>query len=145
MGTAGVAMLGTQNPYAYAIGALFLWGLWGVLVNYSLNHMSEWTVLLITYLVAVGVILVLEPRVIDGIPPRVGLVLAIGAGVTMCLGAIFYYRAVNLGKLSIVPAIPALYFVVTAAWGIFVLDESVSLTQIAGIVLACVAIFLMTR
>lgn len=134
-----------QTAYAYALGAMLLWGVWGILANYSLDYMGEWSVLFITYLVAVAVILALRPTAVTGVPLGVGLVFAVGTGVAMSLGAVFYYRAVNIGGLSVVPAITALYFVVTAIWGIAVLDESVTLSQVCGIVLACVAILLMTR
>jgi transporter family protein len=138
-------MVGTTSATTYAVGAMLLWGAWGILAKHSLDYMSETTVLLITYLVSIGVIFSIDPGITDRLPSSTGLALAIGTGVTMCLGTVLYYRSVNLGSLSIVPAIPALYFVVTTVYGVTVLDETLSATQMLGIVLACVAIVLLTR
>jgi uncharacterized membrane protein len=107
--------------------------------------MSETAVLLATYAVAIGVVIALNPSVSDSLPTTIGLVFAIGAGITMCLGTLLYYQSVKVGKLSIVPAIPALYFVVTTLYGVTILDESLNLSQVAGIILAVIAIVLLTR
>jgi drug/metabolite transporter (DMT)-like permease len=138
-------MGGTPTAMTYALGAMILWGAWGILANHALEHMSETAVLLATYLIAIGVIISLDPGIPDSLPTATGLVFAVGAGVTMCLGTLLYYQSVKVGKLSIVPAIPALYFVVTTLYGVTVLDESLSLSQVAGIVLAVLAIGLLTR
>jgi transporter family protein len=138
-------MANLTGAYGYAVGAMLLWGVWGILANYSLDYMDETSVLLITYTVAIGVILVLDPQVTIDLPTGPGLAFAIGTGVTMCLGAVFYYKSVNMGNLSIIPAIPALYFVVTTVYGVTVLEESVNATQVAGVVLAVVSIVLLTR
>lgn len=138
-------MVGTSSATTYAVGAMLMWGVWGILAKHSLDYMAETTVLLITYVVATAVIFSIDPGVANGLPSKTGLAFAIGTGITMCLGTVLYYRSVNLGKLSIVPAIPALYFVVTTIYGVTVLDESLSVTQVLGIVLACAAIVLLTR
>jgi uncharacterized membrane protein len=138
-------MAGTYSAMTYALGAMVLWGVWGILANHALEHMSETAVLLATYMVAIGVIVSLNPSIADGLPTATGLVLAAGAGVTMCLGTLLYYQSVKAGKLSIIPAIPALYFVVTTLYGVTVLDETLSVSQVAGIVLAVIAIVLLTR
>ncbi|MCY4731577.1 EamA family transporter [Natronomonas gomsonensis] len=138
-------MGGTPTAMTYALGAMVLWGAWGILANHALEHMSETAVLLATYAVAIGVVIALNPSVSDSLPTTIGLVFAIGAGITMSLGTLLYYQSVKVGKLSIVPAIPALYFVVTTLYGVTILDESLNLSQVAGIILAVIAIVLLTR
>jgi transporter family protein len=134
-----------MSATTYALGAMLLWGLWGILANHSLEYFSETAVLVVTYAAALTVIVASNPDAVGDVSAGIGVAFAVGAGVTMCLGTLLYYRAVSVGKLSIVPAIPALYFVVTTIYGVTVLEESITRTQVLGIVLAAVAVGLLTR
>ena len=138
-------MFEPQTAYVYAFSSMILWGIWGILAKHSMDYMDETTVLLVTYIVGIGVIIAIRPDAVFGINGGRGLLLAVGTGVAMGIGAVFYYRSVALGNLSIIPAIPALYFVVTTVYGVTVLDEQVTATQLFGVVLAIAAVVLMTR
>ena len=67
------------------------------------------------------------------------------ASVTLTIGIVAYYLALNRGPASVVTPIFAMNFAVASVLGIFLLNESVSVQKIAGIALACGAIFLLTR
>lgn len=128
----------------YAVVAMIAWGFWGIFANYSLNQRSATSVLFMTYAVALGCMAVLNPR-IEVHLSSAGLLTAIGAGVTLAFGSLFFYRALSVGDLVVVPAIAGLYFLVSTVYGATVLDETLSTVNVAGIVFACVAIFLLSR
>lgn len=138
-------MIDTASATTYAFGAMLLYGAWSILANHSLEHMSVTAVLLVTYVVALGVIFALDPGVTDDIQLGWGLVFAVGTGIALAFGTVLYYQSVSMGKLSIIPAIPALYFVVSTVYGITILDESMTAMQLLGIVMACVAVGLLTQ
>ncbi|MWG36923.1 EamA family transporter [Halomarina oriensis] len=138
-------MVEFSNAYTYAVGALLLWGVWGIAANYSVERMDNMAVLLVTYLVGVGVVLALDPGAFGGVEFDAGLALSVLTGLAMSLGTVLFYRALDLGQLSGVTAIPALYFVVAFAYGVLVLGEPVSASQVAGVGLACVAVLLLVQ
>jgi uncharacterized membrane protein len=107
--------------------------------------MDDTAVLLVTYLVGVGVVLALDPGAFGSVEFDTGLAFSLVAGLAMSLGTVLFYRALDLGALSGVTAIPALYFVVAFVYGVVVLGESVTPSQVAGVGLACVAVALLAR
>lgn len=46
--------------------------------------------------------------------------------------------------MSVIPALSALYFVVIVVYGVVFLNESVTLAQVSGILLAIAAVLLLT-
>jgi drug/metabolite transporter (DMT)-like permease len=69
------------------------------------------------------------------VPPAEGLWLALLAGLGNGLGLIGFYKATQLGPLSIVAPIGALGTIVPVGWG-FAHGDTVSAIQVAGVVLA---------
>lgn len=66
------------------------------------------------------------------------------AGFSLILGVIGYFRALALGPVSTVVPIVGLYIVFSAIIGIVFLDEALTLRKSLGIVLAFVAILLVS-
>lgn len=65
-------------------------------------------------------------------------------GVMLAVGLLAYYRALALGPVSVVVPIFGLFIVVSSAIGIVAFDESLTGRKIAGILLAVLAIVLMS-
>ena len=138
-------MVELSDAYTYAVGALLLWGVWGITANYAVERMDNVAVLLVTYVVAIGVVLALDPQALSGVDLDAGLAFSALAGLTMALGSVLFYRALDLGQLSGVTAIPALYFVVAFVYGVVVLDEPTNTLQLVGVGLACAAVALLVQ
>lgn len=138
-------MVDLSSAYSYAFGALFLWGIWGIAANYSVERMDNAAVVLVTYAVGLAVVFAVDPRVLGNVQLGSGFAFSALAGLSMSLGTVLFYRALDMGQLSGVTAIPALYFVVAFAYGVVVLGEPTNGYQIAGIGLACVAVLLLVQ
>lgn len=138
-------MVDLSNAYTYAVGALLFWGVWGIAANYAVERVDNMAVLLVTYVVGIALVLVLDPTSPLDVTFDAGLAFSAVAGLSMSLGSILFYKALDLGQLSGVTAIPALYFVVAFVYGVVVLGEPTSPSQIAGIGLACVAVVLLVQ
>ena len=63
----------------------------------------------------------------------------------LAIGLITLYMAIQRGPVSIVIPIFSLNAIITAALGILVLEETVTVEKISGLVLAVAAIILLTR
>jgi transporter family protein len=71
--------------------------------------------------------------------------LMLGAGVLLAAAIVSFYKALSMGPASVVVPIFALSMTVAAALGMTLLNEPVSATRIAGLILAAAAIVLLTR
>lgn len=68
----------------------------------------------------------------------------VGAGVCLAIGILAYYRALALGPISVVVPIYGLFIVTSSIVGMAFLDEPVSITKVVGILLAAIAIVLVS-
>ena len=67
------------------------------------------------------------------------------ASLVLSSSIVAYYKALSLGPASVVVPIFALSFAVAAILGFAVLGEPVKATRVAGLLLAVVAVALLTR
>ena len=74
--------------------------------------------------------------------PKTPYVLAGGAFLTV--GILAYYRALALGPVSVVVPVFGLFLVVSSVIGVVFLDEAMTARKGAGIVLALVAVYLVS-
>jgi transporter family protein len=74
--------------------------------------------------------------------PKFPLVLA--SGLFLSVGIIAYYRALSLGPVSVVTPIFALFLVGSSVVGVVALGEPVTARKAAGVVLALVAVYLVS-
>ncbi|MFC6786083.1 EamA family transporter [Halobaculum halobium] len=72
--------------------------------------------------------------------PRMRYVLA--AGACLAVGILAYYRALSVGRVSIVAPIFAMFFVASSAVGVALLDEPVTGRKLLGVAFAVVAVVL---
>ncbi len=129
----------------YALLSLLFWGIWGVVTKVALLN-SEWYHYyvygsIVTF-AAVGVIsLIYRDKLSLGFTDVKVILFASLLGV---LGYIFFVLAMNSGKASIVVPLTALYPVVTVVLSVLFLRESISTNQWIGIILAIIAIILIS-
>jgi transporter family protein len=129
----------------FALVTLLCWGVAGLLQKLSTNHISAESSLI--WLV-VGFLL-LEPFFYPGKSiftySSVNLAWALLSGVLNALGAWALFAALESGgKASIVAPVTALYPLVVIALVPFVLKESITTLQVAGITCSLIAIVLLS-
>lgn len=67
-----------------------------------------------------------------------------GWGITLAIGLLAYYRALELGPVSVVVPIYGLFIALSSVIGIVFLEESLTARKVAGIGFALLAIVLMS-
>jgi transporter family protein len=70
---------------------------------------------------------------------------AFGAGLSTAVGLFCFFRALALGKAALVVPLTAMYPVVTVVLSWLFLKESITLRHLAGVVLALVAVWLLSE
>ena len=130
-----------------AILVMVLLGVHYFFVKLISPHVSGATMaFLCSCLTVPTVVIYLYFRGIPFVPEQpIFLVCALLAGVLMAFGILSLYMAIHRGPISTVMPIYSLNAMVTAFLGIVVLNEAVSLEKVAGLVLAMIAIVLLSR
>ncbi len=129
------------------LATFFFWGLWGFTSKLVTNHINPLSAILFEALggLAVGIVvlLVFDIRLGANInAPGIGLAVLTGAFVF--LGSVFFLFALKSGKVSIVIALTALYPLLTIALAMIFLGETLTLRQGVGVLLAAVAVILIS-
>jgi len=129
----------------YALLSMFMWGLWGVVTKVALTRVEWFHYYVygsIATFIAVGLTAyVYRAELAVETLDFVKILVASGLGV---LGYIFFVVAVKGGDASIVVPLTALYPVVTVVLGVVLLGEEMSINKLAGVILAVVAILLLS-
>ncbi len=128
---------------AFALTTFVLWGMWGIfskLATQSLNPQSVLVYQAVPFLLVAFIPLLFGSKFQWNAK---GVVFALLAGLCLGLGDVFYFYALEKGKVSIVFTIAALYPVVTIILAFLVLNETITLTQAAGILLGLIAMYLL--
>ena len=125
--------------------ALFFFGLWGFFSKLALFHITARAALLMQ---SIGVLLV-SLFLVKGIAFREllhlkGANFGVLTGVAYGLGCLFYLMAADKGKLVTVVTLTALYPLITILCSFFWLNETITLKQGFGVILALVAIVIMS-
>lgn len=124
--------------------ALAIFGLWGFFPKLAVRHIDPASV--IVYGTAGSVLVGFLCLAFLGFRPSfhpAGAFYAFITGVCGVAGSIFYFVAARTGKISIVVALTALYPLVTILLARVFLGEVLGIRQTAGILLACLAIYLL--
>ncbi len=130
--------------FFFSLLTLLSWGLWGVCSKLASNYTRPKQTLLFQ---AVGVVafallvLILERFQIQRTP--IGFGWSFAAGFINFVGFLFFFWAIEKGKVSTVIALSSLYPVVTILLSILLLHEKITIREGAGIVLALAAGFLL--
>jgi transporter family protein len=126
--------------------ALVCFGLWGFLPKIAVRYISPRSALVYEALgvVTIGCIVLLT--VGRSISTDVRGILPAGlTGIFGTIGFLCFLYAVNVGSVSVVATLTALYPAITILLAVVFLKESVTATQIAGIGLAILSVILLSR
>lgn len=128
-----------------ALLALLSFGLWGLFTKLAVVYIDSKSALIYQTL-GVAIIGVLMLGFINFKPATdtKGLIYALLTGAAYGVGCFFYFFAASKGKIITVVTLTALYPLVTILLAYLVLNEGVNLKQGLGILLAFIAIILMS-
>jgi bacterial/archaeal transporter family protein len=124
--------------------ALVLWGVWGVFQKLATNQMPPRNVYFVSALGGIAVVLAMLST--SKFPLRMsfeGTFFSILAGVCSSLGGLLFLQAMSRGEAAVVITFTALYPVVSIILSFVVLDETITLKQGIGIVLALFSMVLL--
>ena len=132
-----------NSAVVFGLGTMIAWGFWIVFGDVASNSIDPVAAAAISY-VAAAVVTVAYALVSDAslaVTNR-GLAFSVVAGVAAAVGVISTFVGVSIGSTAVVSTVGGMYFVTAAAIGVLVLGEPISITKVAGICLAVVAIVL---
>lgn len=130
----------------FAFGALVLYAGWSFLAKLATRSIPAEQAVIYTYIAALttGVTYILWKSGPVVVSSR-GIGLALISGVLLAVGTIAYYIALNEGSAAVATSISGMYLLGTTLLAVVFLDESFSLTKLAGVGLAIVAVFLLAQ
>lgn len=130
---------------ALAFGSLLLFGGWVVAAGVATRSLSAVNAVFLSYVASLGLIgiyVFLARRPIAG--TRTDLAFALISGVFLAIGTLSFYGALTRGNMAIVSAIAALYFIIPVTFDVLYFETSLTTTNVVGLVLAVVAVILIT-
>jgi len=129
-----------------ALVSLGLWGIWGVLAKVATQQLGPKSAYLLGIFGYVPVLSILLYETGGRVPwlPW-GWAAALGAGLSTGFGLFFFFRALHHGAASVVVPLTSLYPVVTVTLSWLFLRESLTPRQLTGLVLALVAVWLLSE
>ena len=127
-----------EKHIMFSLTATVLWGFWAILVKISSTRIGHWPSIMIYTIFSVVTVLILFIGLGHSLrnADTAGILIAGTAGVIGGLALIFFQKAVSCGPVSTSTALSALYPVLAVIFGIFVLKEQPSVTNLIGILLA---------
>lgn len=127
----------------YLLLTIISWGVWMFLPKIALRTISIESALIFEIIGGIFFGLILFGFVnLDF--HLIGTFCAAVAGFCSYLGAYYYMKTVKLNPVGLTASIASLYPVITVVLGVLILRERSSLKRILGIILAMIAIYLMS-
>ena len=134
-----------MNWLLSSLVAMVCWGVWGLFLKLALKYFNwQQTFVVTSILTLTASLLILlwsKPMINVG---STGFVYSLAAGVLGLVALLAFYSAIGSGKAIIVVPLTALYPVVTTILSYLILREEISLIKGLGIVLALVALLLVS-
>jgi transporter family protein len=128
-----------------AILALFSFGLWGLFSKLALTHIDSKSALIFqTAGVLIVGIITLGMLNFKPATDLKGLSFGLLTGLAYGVGCLFYLIAADKGKIVTVVTLTALYPLVTILLSYLILQETINMKQMLGILFALLAIYLMS-
>lgn len=128
-----------------ALVSLFSFGLWGIFTKLAVGYIDSKSALIYQ---TVGVVIIgLVTLSLISFKPATdakGLMYALLTGIAYGVGCLFYFIAASKGKIITVVTLTALYPLITILLSYVLLKETINIKQWSGIVLAFIAIVLMS-
>ncbi len=130
----------------FSLMALGLWGLWGFFSKVATLHLAPQATYVIAILGHLAVVAYLwtGPGLAITWQPW-GLATALMAGLCMAFGLLCFFRALALGTATVVVPLTALYPLITVLLSVVLLREKVSPSQLLGVALALLAVWLLSK
>ena len=130
----------------YALLCILSWGVWGGLAKLGADEMTP---MQMQVLFTIGMLPVVLAALIqlrwkveaDGLGATYGIMNGVFTG----LGLLAYYAAMAKGKASIVGPVTALFPLLTVVLALVLLKERMNKVQAAGMFVALVSIFILSR
>ena len=136
-----------MNWLGFSLMAVGLWGLWGFLSKVAALRLPTGAVYLLSitgHLAVVGYLATAGGLAVPWQPA--GLAAALGAGLSMAFGLLFFLRALAAGGTAgVVVPLTALYPMVTVILAWILLQEDFTLRHLAGVALALAAVWLLSK
>jgi transporter family protein len=135
-----------MNWLGFSLLALGLWGVWGFLGKVAAQHLPSQQV----YLLAItGHLVMAVYLLVGGLGPAswqpLGVGAALGAGISMAVGLLCFFEALARGPATVVVPLTALYPAVAVVLSRVFLQEALTLRHLAGLALALVAAWLLSK
>jgi transporter family protein len=127
----------------YSLLTLLCWGLWGIFSKFASNYTRPRQTLIyqaVGVVIFALVVLFLEQFQIQ--KTAAGFWWSVAAGFINFVGFLFFFAAIQKGKVSTVISVSALYPVITIGFGVLVLRERINLREGLGIACALAACWL---
>jgi len=135
-----------SSAVVFGLLTMVSWGIWIVVGNAASESMDPVTAASISYIVAAilaaGFVMVSGASL--AVTPRGG-VLAGVAGLFAGIGFVSMYVGLSRGSTTVVSTLGAMYFVVAAFIGMGALGDEITVTRVAGLLLAAVGVVLVAR
>lgn len=130
----------------YTIITVVFWGLWGFESKLLVDRASPYTsqVLYTVGLLVPTAIVLFSPKRFAGQRPGRGLFFAVLTGLLGGLGNIAFFVALAKGNASVIVPLTSLSPMVTVLVGVMVLKERMRWFQYVGLVLALIAMYLLS-
>ena len=127
-----------EKHITFSLVATVLWGFWAILVKVSSTRIGHWPSIMVYTLFSLFTVAVLFLSLGQTLrnADTTGMLIAALAGVLGGLALIFFQKAVSCGPVITSTALSALYPVLAVVFGVFVLKEQPSTTNLIGILLA---------
>ena len=142
------AVLGMPRWLAYSLLTILVWGAWGAVSKVASDGVDANTnqVFFTFGLLPLALLVWCSPRITDRVNgKRIGIGWAFLTGILGGTGNIAFFHALSLGgKASIVSPVTALFPLVTVVLAVTLLHETLGNAQKAGLVLALIAIYLLS-
>jgi transporter family protein len=135
-----------MNWLGFSLLALGLWGVWGFLGKVAAQHLPSQQVYLLAvsgHLAVVGYLLMGGLGAVSWQPWGIGA--ALGAGLAMALGLLWFFEALSRGPATVVVPLTALYPAITVLLSRVFLQEPLTLRHAAGLALALAAAWLLSK
>ncbi len=135
-----------MNWLGFSLLALGLWGVWGFLGKVAAQHLPSPMIYLLAISGHLAVVAYLLGRGIGVVAWEPwGMGAALGSGLAMAVGLLFFYEALGRGPAAVVVPLTALYPAVTVVLSRVFLQEALTLRHVTGLALALVAGWLLSK
>ncbi|MGD0423823.1 MAG: EamA family transporter [Candidatus Bathyarchaeia archaeon] len=123
---------------------LVLWGFWGFLGKITIDNANWKSVFFFSVISQMFFIVIFYVFAKPSLAINMQTCYAMLVGIVMVAGLMTFYQALEHGKVSVVVPLTAMYPLVTIILAVVVLKEELSPTQGIGVLLAIVAVVLIS-